>query len=37
VARQLRALGFDARVLAGGYGAWKQVYDVEPRAPAAEP
>jgi hypothetical protein len=30
VARQLRALSFDAYALAGGYRAWKQAFDVEP-------
>jgi hypothetical protein len=35
VARQLRALGFDARALAGGYNAWRRAYDVEPTAPSA--
>jgi 3-mercaptopyruvate sulfurtransferase SseA len=29
-------MGFDVRVLAGGYDAWKAAYDVEPK-PAAAP
>jgi len=32
VARQLRAMGFDARALAGGYAAWSRVYEVEPKS-----
>lgn len=32
MARQLRAMGFDARALAGGYAAWASVYPVDPIA-----
>jgi rhodanese-related sulfurtransferase len=37
VARQLRAMGFDAYALAGGYRAWKQVFGVEPLSSTAAP
>jgi rhodanese-related sulfurtransferase len=37
VARQLRAMGFDAYALAGGYRAWKQAFDVEPLSSTAAP
>lgn len=30
-ARQLRAMGFDARALLGGYNAWEASYPVEPK------
>jgi rhodanese-related sulfurtransferase len=35
VARQLRAMGFDAYALAGGYAAWGRKYEVEAKSPAA--
>jgi hypothetical protein len=31
VARQLRARGFDAVALKGGYDAWRAAYPVEPK------
>jgi hypothetical protein len=31
VARELRALGFDAAALQGGYNAWRETYPVEPK------
>jgi rhodanese-related sulfurtransferase len=31
VARQLRALGFEAAALKGGYAAWRAAYPVEPK------
>jgi rhodanese-related sulfurtransferase len=35
VAQQLRALGFDAAALQGGFDAWRAEYPVEPTDLAA--
>jgi len=35
VARQLRALGFDAAALLGGFNAWRANHPVEPTEAAA--
>jgi rhodanese-related sulfurtransferase len=35
VARQLRALAFDAAALRGGFTAWRAAYPVEPTTAAA--
>jgi hypothetical protein len=33
VARRLRGLGFKAAALEGGFGAWKEKYEVKPAEP----
>ncbi|HET9224659.1 MAG TPA: hypothetical protein VFO07_19255 [Roseiflexaceae bacterium] len=35
MARQLRALGFDAAALKGGYNEWRDKYPVESKLPIA--